>query len=668
MTVHWRVCTMFKIHLLFLSLLFTCLSKSAANTNDPELLQQLWNQLYRFLPGPAVAPQLPSELAINVDVSVSVDNVELRHTDNGLVCHASLTILSEWPVTDARVADSRLMELINGGVRLDADRVWHPDLVIVGSYHFQRLTRRLELRTSPSGLEATSSGLQTKGSLNRPNLAQPSGTPRISSSFSQQDPSGDSTLRQTPRRELTKLTGSGSGGEGPHYALVESYSVEVACSQPKRLTHVGATLCPIWIRQDGSRQTQPAIKWTERRGCLLSEDTMQATSHVTLTKLFESHIDKQGSDHNLGINLCFAQTGRMIHNCLVPLILAITSLILLWNGPIGTRESTWLQLALLILMSGLWTWLNQSNPTHTGLFGLIGVWCLICFLFILVSVCLAVVHERWVCRTLLRQRRRRLTRPPSTSLLQAKGPTALGPPVGLNPNPNGGCFQSCACGSSSGTCPESCMNCSTVPGGRASAGGFMPVNGSNGVYCSNSSCGGASGHGCGVGLGTLAGANTASNSPAPMGFSAQPMGMGTTKLDTYAENFICSGNSDPGNGPLNDTFHGFRWRNGPFGRRSNGVGRIGVDLAECQLCSCPFSTTQPHQCTGSPAPPYTSVSGSVPPTLPSNCCVNAIRSAITVLFVLTSAIFWITVLAQGTVPDACLGASLCQLVSSVYTN
>ncbi|KER32686.1 hypothetical protein T265_01364 [Opisthorchis viverrini] len=527
-----------------------------------------------------------AELAINVDVSVSVDNVELRHTDNGLVCHASLTILSEWPVTDARVADSRLMELINGGVRLDSDRVWHPDLVIVGSYHFQRLTRRLELRTSPAGLEAASPGLQAKGSLNRPNMAQPSGAPRISSSFSQQDLPGDSTLRQTPRRELTKLTGSGGGG----------------------------------------------------------------------------------SDHNLGINLCFAQTGRMIHNCLVPLILAVTSLILLWNGPIGTRESTWLQLALLILMSGLWTWLNQSNPTHTGLFGLIGVWCLICFLFILVSVCLAVVHERWVCRTLLRQRRRRLTRPPSTSLLQAKGPTALGPPVGLNPNPNGGCFQSCACGSSSGTCPESCMNCSTVPGGRASAGGFMPVNGSNGVYCSNSSCGGASGHGCGVGLGTLAGANTASNSPAPMGFSAQPMGMGTTKLDTYAENFICSGNSDPGNGPLNDTFHGFRWRNGPFGRRSNGVGRIGVDLAECQLCSCPFSTTQPHQCTGSPAPPYTSVSSSVPPTLPSNCCVNAIRSAITVLFVLTSAIFWIAVLAQGTVPDACLGASLCQLVSSVYTN
>ncbi|KAF6770705.1 hypothetical protein AHF37_10625 [Paragonimus kellicotti] len=100
------------------------------------------------------------------------------------MCRASLTILSEWPVTDARVADSRLIELIQGGVRLEVERVWHPELAVVGGYRVQKQTQRLELRTdhapgSDGGL-ANSQGATNAG---RTSAAVPnhSGTGRMSS-------------------------------------------------------------------------------------------------------------------------------------------------------------------------------------------------------------------------------------------------------------------------------------------------------------------------------------------------------------------------------------------------------------------------------------------------------------------------------------------------------
>ncbi|KAF7261058.1 hypothetical protein EG68_01584 [Paragonimus skrjabini miyazakii] len=646
-----------------------------ASTNDPELLQQLWNQLYRFLPGPSVAPKLPSELSINVDLSVSVDSVELHYVDNRLICRASLTILSEWPVTDARVADSRLIELIQGGVRLEVERVWHPELAVVGGYRVQKQTQRLELRTDHTpGSDGGLATSQVGTNAGRTIVAGSghSGTGRMSSAkFSQHEMLADSPSRPSGRRDPLKTN---SRGEGPHFALIESYSVEVVCSRQKKFSHLGAVLCPIWFRQEGTMKTQPAIRWAERKSCLLSEDVKQTTTHVTLAKIFGSHIDKKGPDHNLGINLCFSQTGRAIHGGIIPLLVVCISLILLWNGPLGTRETSWLQMALLLLISGQWFWIAERFPSSNGLSGPIDIWCLICFMFVLGANFLSVIHERWVYRIVRRQRRRRLTHVPSLNMLQNKGPGGV--LIGTaGSNPVNGCFQGCSCGSSSGTCLESCINCSTVPG-RASGAFLSAQNGPNTVYCSNSSCG-APGHACngtgaGNGLNNLPGVNTANNSPAPMGFTPQSIGLGTVKMDPYSDGFLCSANSDNGNGGMTGTFRGLRWRNGAHNRRVNGpcVGLVGLDISECHACSCPLSPSQMHNTTnhpsGSPVPPYTSICSSISYHLPTSCCMTTVKTVLAVLYVLVTCIFWISVLSQGTIPDACLGASTCQTIPVEY--
>ncbi|KAH8859434.1 hypothetical protein KSF78_0006939 [Schistosoma japonicum] len=57
---------------------------SYSKTN-PELLEQLWIQLYRYLPGPSMGPKLSSELSASIALSVSIDNLELLHNKNQLI-------------------------------------------------------------------------------------------------------------------------------------------------------------------------------------------------------------------------------------------------------------------------------------------------------------------------------------------------------------------------------------------------------------------------------------------------------------------------------------------------------------------------------------------------------------------------------------------------------
>ncbi|TPP63177.1 hypothetical protein FGIG_04415 [Fasciola gigantica] len=652
-------------------IILSCISirQAVQATTDPELLEQLWIQLYRFLPGPSVSPQLPSELSISVNVAVSVDNVELLRSHNGPACRASLTILAEWPVTDARVADSRLVELMNGAVRLDVNRVWHPELVIPGSYRVQTLAQRLELRADVGTPEGSTTGPKPPSAMARSSLmgkGLATGSGRIQSNFQSRESSDEAQKpigRVSTRINSHKLTGS---SEGPRYVYVESLAAEFTCNQPKKLSQVAAVLCPIFIRQGGLMHVQPSLKWAERKSCLIAENVERRISHITVTKLFGQHIDRQGADHSLGVNICFPQTTRIVLYSLAPVLIVLVSLLILWNGPIGAHVVTWFHLTLLLTTTGLWIWLSGQEIGMNGQPGLVDIWLLICVVSVSLTSCLAVLEQRWSDRV-LRQRQRRCLRTPSLSLLQNKAAAVPGTPaLNVNPTLSAGCFQGCACGgSNSGTCPENCVNCAGLQA-RAS-GGFVSTNGTSGVYCSNGSCG-ASGHVC-SGMGTHGQGNSSSNSPAPMGFSLQPLGMGTTKLDTYNDGFLCSNTTETRNGGPGGAFRGLRWRNMSTSRRTHGhnnTGLTGVELPDCQACLCHPASAQAAVQQGSPAPPYTSACSSVSSHVPANCCLKILKTALTVSFFLIGAVFWITVLALGTVPEACLGASVCQPVTTAY--
>ncbi|CAL8094503.1 unnamed protein product [Calicophoron daubneyi] len=636
-------------------------------TNNPELLEQLWNQLYRLLPGPSMAPQLSSDLPLSVDLSVSLENVELQNTASGPICRASLTIFAEWPVLDEHIAGSKLVELLSGGLRLDAQRVWHPELIAAGSYRFDRLTQRLELRSEsniPSDTQKTSTVMGRNKLIPSANSAD---STIMRAGFKQHEmspeTSASSSLRTQGRPGVLSLTTGNL--DGPRYALTESMAVEVACSYSQKFSQIGSVLCSILIRQGGSMHAQPVIKWAERKACLVSKNAQQRASHITVAKLFGSQMDEQGMDHSLAINICFSQTGRMTQCAIVPLLITLVSLLIIWSGPPGTRASSWAQCFLLLLISGFWFWISEHTTLVTKNPNPIDVWCLICLLIILSACCLSVYQERWILR-ILKQRKRRLHQANSATMMQNKNASVIvSPPT----NPNANCFQGCACGTSScGVCNDGCGTC--VGAAVRTSGGFASSNGTNGVYCSNSSCGasgGSGGHVCN-GLGNMPGMNTASNSPAPpLGFSGQPMNTGANKMDNYQEGFLCSGNSDSGQNGIGGFLHGFRWRNGNS-RRPTGLnnGLVGLDLPDCQICLCNLqNAVQPS---GASAPAYAQACRSLPQEIPSNCLITSFRIVFTVCFAVTAAVLWISVLAQGIHPEACLGTTGCQPIPVAYLN
>lgn len=45
---------------------------------------------------------------------------------------------------------------------------------------------------------------------------------------------------------------------------------------------------------EGFMKTQPTIKWTERKCCLLSNDVQRKSSYLSVTKRYDEHIDKSG--------------------------------------------------------------------------------------------------------------------------------------------------------------------------------------------------------------------------------------------------------------------------------------------------------------------------------------------------------------------------------------
>lgn len=45
---------------------------------------------------------------------------------------------------------------------------------------------------------------------------------------------------------------------------------------------------------EGFMKTQPIIKWTERKCCLLSSDVQRKSSYLSVTKRYDEHIDKSG--------------------------------------------------------------------------------------------------------------------------------------------------------------------------------------------------------------------------------------------------------------------------------------------------------------------------------------------------------------------------------------
>lgn len=139
-------------------------------------------------------------------------------------CRASLTVLAEWPVTDARVADSKLVELLNGAVRLDVNRVWHPELTIPGSYRVQKLTQRLELRADVSAPEGSTASTKASNTMTRSSVTSKgivSTSNRIQPNFQSREAADETQKpvnRAVGRANSHKLTGN---SEGPRYVYVE---------------------------------------------------------------------------------------------------------------------------------------------------------------------------------------------------------------------------------------------------------------------------------------------------------------------------------------------------------------------------------------------------------------------------------------------------------------
>ncbi|CAH8500101.1 unnamed protein product [Heterobilharzia americana] len=542
-------------------------TKSNMTPADPELLEQLWIQLYRYLPGPSMGPKLSSEHSASISLSVSVDSLELVYNKNQLICRASLTLFAEWPVTDSRVAESSLIDMVGGGVRLDVDRVWHPQLVIK------------ELRNSYTGSNGLPKSTNPTNSLNRPQPGFASrGLPNESTVQSIRSHNRGKTLKVVPE------------GDVQNFAFTESMVVEVACQEPKKFHHIGAIVCPIWIKQEGFMKTQPVIKWTERKCCLISSDVQKKSSYLSVTKRYDEHIDKSGPDQSLGINICFSQSGRLFQGSLPPLLLVLISITLLWTNQLGTQNLSCMQLILFLCSVAFWVWMNGQNLDNSKSAGFLNVWCLLCTSSIGLIYLFVLIHHCFVCR-FLRRKYQQLDRLSSFGLNQNKS-TAINERINGPVSVQGyGCCGNCT------TCPDSCASCIA---GRTSTG-FVSSNGTA-VCCSNSSCGlsGGSGHVC-QGLPILQTSATANNSPGPMGFT-QTVGLSGNKRDNFGDNYLCSGSSESGNGVNNGTFRGLRWRNS---RRTNNNNLLGVDFSqpECHICRShlidnsllPPTVTQNHQ-------------------------------------------------------------------------
>uniref|UniRef100_A0A095CB27 Uncharacterized protein n=1 Tax=Schistosoma haematobium TaxID=6185 RepID=A0A095CB27_SCHHA len=636
----------------------------------PELLEQLWIQLYRYLPGPSMGPKLSSDLSTNIELSVSIDNLELLYHKNQLVCRASLTLFAEWPVTDSRVTESTLVDMAGGGVRLDVDKVWHPQLVIKGAFRHDRFHQRLELRNLYAGSNSFSKSTNPTNSLNRAQAGLAArGLPNESSIQS---------IRSHNRAKMLKVV---PDGDGPNYSFMESIVVEVPCQEPKKFHHIGAIVCPVWIKQEGFMKTQPIIKWTERKCCLLSNDVQRKSSYLSVTKRYDEHIDKSGPDQSLGINICFSQSGRILQGSLPPMLLVLISIILLWTNQLGTHNLSCTQLILFLFSISFWLWMNEQNLNNSKLSGFLNVWCLMCSSSICLIYLFVLIHHRFVCR-FLQRKYQHLNRLSSFGLNQNKTTTtgfnAEGP---VNERMNGpGLIQTYGCCGNCGGCPDSCTSCVA---GRTSTG-FISSNGTAVCY-SNSSCGlsGGSGHACQA-IPILQTNPSANNSPGPLGFT-QAMGQSTNKRENYGDNYLCSGSSESGNGVNNGTFHGLRWRNS---RRVNNVNLLGGDLnqPDCHVCQSHFLTDNnndnhanlsssptaaafnvfcrhQHLC-GSSVTPCINVHNFNVNNYPSSYCLTGLKTLITVCFCIMSTIYWISIFAQGTLPETCLGISLCQIIET----
>ncbi|KAK4469135.1 hypothetical protein MN116_006718 [Schistosoma mekongi] len=643
---------------------------------NPELLEQLWIQLYRYLPAPSMGPKLSSELSASISLSVSIDNIELLYDKNQLVCRASLTLFAEWPVTDSRVTESTLVEMVGGSVRLDVDKVWHPQLVIKGAFRHDRFHQRLELRNIYAVSNTLSKSTNPSNSLNRAQTGTASrGLPNESSVQSIRSHNRGKTLKIIP------------DGNGPNYAFMESMVVEVACQEPKKFHHIGAVICPIWIKQEGFMKTQPVIKWTERKCCLISNDVQRKSFYLSVTKRYDEHIDKSGPDQSLGINICFSQNGRILQGSLPPLLLVLISITLLWTNQMNAYNLHCIQLTLFILSITFWLWINEQTSDHSKLSGFLNVWCLMCSSVICLIYLFVSIHHRLFCR-FLQRKHQQLDRFSTLGLNQNKTPTTgFNTEATVNDRLNGPrLMQNYGCCGNCGTCPESCTSCLA---GRTSTE-FISSNGTAVCY-SNSSCGlsGGSGHAC-QGISILQSNATANNSPGPIGFT-QTMGLSGNKRENYGDNYLCSGSSESGNGVNNGTFRGLRWRNS---RRSNNVNLLGIDLnqSDCHVCQSHYLNDNNNSNNNAnlspppppPPPPTAAVvalcrhqhicNPSVLPCMnvynfnvnnyPSSYCLTGLKTFITVCFCLMSTIYWISIFAQGTLPDTCLGVSLCQLIET----
>lgn len=121
-------------------------------------------------------------------------------------------MFAEWPVTDSRVTESTLVDMAGGGVRLDVDKVWHPQLVIKGAFRHDRFHQRLELRNLYAGSNSFSKSTNPTNSLNRAQAGLAArGLPNESSIQSIRSHNRAKTLKVVP------------DGDGPNYSFMERF-------------------------------------------------------------------------------------------------------------------------------------------------------------------------------------------------------------------------------------------------------------------------------------------------------------------------------------------------------------------------------------------------------------------------------------------------------------
>uniref|UniRef100_A0A0X3PZE1 Neur_chan_LBD domain-containing protein n=1 Tax=Schistocephalus solidus TaxID=70667 RepID=A0A0X3PZE1_SCHSO len=587
----------------------------AIAANNPELMQQLWKQLYNQLPDPNLPNRHPSGQRLTIRMAVVIESVEFGHAYDDYFCRVTLRLTASWPVVDARIAESSAV--LGEEVLLDASRVWHPEVSVPGARRLEHLSRRLELQ---SLLDLHRPTPKTTRSQNQIQMQQQQQLPTdMTGDYASDDPladDGTSPVKKTPpgrRREM----------QAPLFSLSESINVEVLCSSPNVKNYLGSIHCPIFLKHETFARERPEFAWQDRTGCSVTEQANAKLSYATVSSKYSPaapgvSLEGEDTQPSLTVNLCFNPTGQVLRAAVPGFIFVCLSFLLLWSLSCGLQVVSLAQGLLVLLALVAWSCSTNGLLSKAARFSLIDAWFLVCFIFISATFLFTLVEHRRLERILKKrqmQQQRRIYAALSASVVAAAAATKLPPSLGGGGSGGSNCGCGGGCCGCAGYCP-------------ASANGYM-----------------LQGPGQTNPLG-----NSSPAPPLSLLHQASPPGAMPTKLDLCGEAYLRSASCElaKDSSAIMSMGTALRLRcakNGGLGVFETNDSNLGLMKSQYAATSSPATSglLQPL----SPVPP--------------SYCTTMFAAVVPILFLLTTIIFWGSLGAQGTVPKECLtGSVLCQ--------